>query len=93
MEFGESFEDCARRETSEETTLILGRVNYAAVTNDIFPEEGKHYITVYMRGEYLLGEPKVVEELIFSNFSDLTKMLKNWFKLIFFNCYFNIENS
>ena len=61
LEFGESFEDCARREVDEETGLGLGKVNYFATTNDIFTGEKKHYVTIFMGGEYIGGEPEVKE--------------------------------
>ncbi len=50
LEFGEGFEDCARREVLEETGLRLCTVRFAAVTNDVFSEEGRHYVTVFMVG-------------------------------------------
>lgn len=55
LEFGESFEHCARRETLEETGLSLGKVSFAAITNDIFEQTNKHYITIFMKGEYRGG--------------------------------------
>lgn len=51
LEFGESVEDCARREVLEETGLELLTVSKGfACTNDVFTEEGKHYITVWVEG-------------------------------------------
>lgn len=48
LEFGESFEDCARREAREETGLILSQVRFIDMTNDIFMEEDKHYISIFL---------------------------------------------
>ncbi|MEK6901677.1 MAG: NUDIX domain-containing protein, partial [Nanoarchaeota archaeon] len=45
LEFGESFEDCARRETFEETGISIKNIRFITATNDIFSEE-KHYITL-----------------------------------------------
>ena len=56
LEFGESFETCAIRETQEETGLIIADVRFRAITNDLFEAEGKHYITVWMEGIYVSGE-------------------------------------
>lgn len=56
IEFGESIEDCARRETREETSIEVGAVTFLAITNDLFAAEGKHYITVWLKGEYSSGE-------------------------------------
>jgi len=50
LEFGETWEACAVREVREETGLELAAISFAAVTNDVFSEEGKHYITLFMQG-------------------------------------------
>jgi 8-oxo-dGTP diphosphatase len=49
LEFGESWQACAEREVREETGLELHSIRVAAVTNDVFAEEGKHYITIFMQ--------------------------------------------
>ncbi|KAK2000700.1 NUDIX domain-containing protein [Colletotrichum falcatum] len=52
LEFGESFSECAERETLEETGLrVRAAGDVAAVTNDVFGDLGKHYITVFVRCE------------------------------------------
>lgn len=56
LEFGETWEECARRETAEEVGLELSNISFARVTNDMFPEEQKHYVTIYMRADYGSGE-------------------------------------
>ena len=67
IEWFESFVECAAREMLEETGLIekehyvFPNENPVFATNDIFPEEKKHYITVYMRAHYYLGETEVKE--------------------------------
>ena len=61
LEFGESWEECARRETIEESGVVITNIRFVAVTNDISPEEQTHYITIFMRGEYESGEPTVRE--------------------------------
>ena len=48
LEFGESFETCAERETLEETGLKISDVRYLNATNSVFTAENKHYITVFM---------------------------------------------
>lgn len=52
LEFGESWEACAQREVLEETGLMIIDAQFYAVTNDIFYESSKHYITIFMRASY-----------------------------------------
>ncbi len=59
LEFGETPEECARREAKEETGLDLVDVHFRCLTNDIFSVEGKHYITIWMEGECESGEAVV----------------------------------
>ena len=62
LEYGESVEACARREVEEETGLKLISVSKGfAVTNDIFAEEDKHYITVWV--EATVEDRAVAENL------------------------------
>ncbi|ORY59439.1 NUDIX hydrolase domain-like protein [Leucosporidium creatinivorum] len=48
LEFGESWEECARREILEETGLAVRDVRFLTATNDVFVAEVKHYITIFM---------------------------------------------
>ncbi|KEF56308.1 uncharacterized protein A1O9_07889 [Exophiala aquamarina CBS 119918] len=53
LEHGESFEECAMRETREETGLEIERVEFLTATNDLMPSskgDGAllHYATVFM---------------------------------------------
>ena len=59
LDFGETPEACAIRETEEESGLRIVAPEFFAITNDIFAEDGKHYITVWMRAEVGEGEPAV----------------------------------
>ena len=61
LEFGESFERCCKREVLEETGVIINNISPVVFTNDIFYEEGFHYITLFFKGEYKSGEPFVAE--------------------------------
>lgn len=61
LEFGESFEDGARREILEETGLTVKNIKQIVATNDIFIKEGKHYVTIFMACEYQGGIPTARE--------------------------------
>ena len=61
LEFGESVEDCARREAFEETGLRLKLIKPGPYTNDLMPSEAKHYVTVYVQASVEPGDPKVLE--------------------------------
>ena len=59
LEFGESPEGCAARELREETGLQVAKLRFRAITNDVFAEIGKHYITIWMEGQWEAGEASV----------------------------------
>jgi 8-oxo-dGTP diphosphatase len=61
IEYGETVEDAARREVTEETSLVIGPLEKGPWTNDVFINEHKHYITVFMKGAYIDGQAKVLE--------------------------------
>lgn len=51
LDFGESPASCAVRETLEETGLQVTNVEFVAITNDLLADAGRHYITIWMRGD------------------------------------------
>jgi 8-oxo-dGTP diphosphatase len=59
LEFGESPEACAIREAEEETSLKITNVRFLGLTNDVFVESSKHYITIWMQGDVESGEARV----------------------------------
>jgi 8-oxo-dGTP diphosphatase len=59
LEYGESPEACAARETMEETGVAITNLHALGFTNDVFEESGLHYITLWMAGEYASGEAAV----------------------------------
>jgi len=61
LEFNESLEECSKREVLEESGLNITNVRFAGITNDIFRNEGKHYITIFMISDWESGEPKIME--------------------------------
>jgi 8-oxo-dGTP diphosphatase len=59
LEFGETFEEGARREVMEETSIRLNSARVIAVNNDIV--ETAHFVTVGLLSEDFEGEAKVME--------------------------------
>jgi len=48
LEGGESFEQCAKRETLEEVGVVLESASYWEVENVIFDAEQKHFVTIFL---------------------------------------------
>jgi 8-oxo-dGTP diphosphatase len=61
LEFNESVEDCARRETMEEAGIAIKNLRPGPYTNDIMEKEGRHYITVFIIADYDAGEVRIME--------------------------------
>jgi 8-oxo-dGTP diphosphatase len=61
LEFGESWEQCAKREAIEEIGSEITNVQFLAATNDLFEAEGKHYVTIWMTADWQANEPESKE--------------------------------
>ncbi|HWQ99461.1 MAG TPA: NUDIX hydrolase [Candidatus Methylomirabilis sp.] len=61
LEFGESIENCARREVLEELGVTIRRPRVVTLTNDVFVHEGRHYITIFVVSDLDAGEPHICE--------------------------------
>jgi len=61
LEWGETPEKTAVREVLEETGLKVVNPRFGGMTNDVFEEEGKHYITIWMIVDWEEGEAKITE--------------------------------
>lgn len=88
LEFGESFEETGVREIKEETGLEISNVHFAALTNDHFEKEGKHYVTVWLVANWVAGEPTLNEpdkfvEMGWYDFDTLpAPLFMNWQNLL-----------
>ena len=56
LDFGEEPAGCAAREAEEETGVTVGHPRLIAVTNDVFAEERRHYVTLWFEAEHQAGE-------------------------------------
>ncbi len=61
LEFGETPEECARREVLEESGLHLENIRRGPWANVMFQEAQKHYITLFMLATAPYGEPQRLE--------------------------------
>jgi 8-oxo-dGTP diphosphatase len=61
LDFGESWEACGAREVFEETGVVIKNIRYLAVTNDIFEQENKHYVTIWLESDWQTNEPEIKE--------------------------------
>jgi 8-oxo-dGTP diphosphatase len=60
LEFGESFEDCAKRETMEEAGIKINNVRFLRLMN-FKNSSGKHYADIGLVADWASGDPKTME--------------------------------
>jgi len=58
LEFGETLEECTKRELLEETNLKAESVKKLWFTNDVYAQENKHYVSIFMLVDTISGEIK-----------------------------------
>lgn len=61
MEFGETIEECARRELREEAGIELHKYTMGPYTNDVFEDVRQHYVTMLIVARETTGEPQNIE--------------------------------
>ena len=61
LEYFENIFDCAKREVHEEVGIEIKNLQISTFTNDFFKKEQKHYVTLYVLGDYSSGEVRVCE--------------------------------
>ncbi len=59
IHFGETFEQAAIRATQEEIGVSISDAKFRVITNDIFDEEHKQFVMVWMEAKYVSGEPRL----------------------------------
>lgn len=59
LEYGESFEEGAEREVSEETGILLNKIKVICINND--KNGHAHFITIGLMSDDFRGEPKILE--------------------------------
>ncbi|MFA5009908.1 MAG: NUDIX domain-containing protein [Patescibacteria group bacterium] len=60
MEYMESFEDCAKRETREEADIEITNIRFLRLMN-LKAYAPKHYVDIGLVADWKSGEPKVME--------------------------------
>lgn len=88
MEFGEAFEQTAKREVAEEVGLKIKNVRFGGVSNTVFSDEEIHSVTVWVTSDYASGEeknlePEKISELKWCTFDSLPNPLfEPWNELL-----------
>ena len=77
LEFLESFEDCAIRETKEECGIEIKNIRFQYLTN-VTKYAPKHYVHIGLIAEWASGDPKTMEpdkagEWLWYDLNDLPK--------------------
>jgi 8-oxo-dGTP diphosphatase len=61
LEFMETIENCARRETMEEVGVTITNIQKPVFTEDFFTEEDKHYLTALVTADWETNDPQLLE--------------------------------
>jgi 8-oxo-dGTP diphosphatase len=62
MELGESFFDTCKREIKEEIDIVIDAVKVVEIVNNVFEEEGLHYVTIYLSAKWNPSQiPRIME--------------------------------
>ncbi|KAK0762360.1 hypothetical protein N5P37_005173 [Trichoderma harzianum] len=82
LEPGEELLDCGARETLEETGLEVEGKGVFTITNDVFLNEGKHYITIF--ANFVMKDPNQEPQVMEKNKCD-GWYWKSWDELLAIN--------
>lgn len=91
LEFGESWEECAKREVMEETGVKIANIRFVAATNDLFPDHNKHYTTIWVASDWEEGEPTITEpdKWVDQEWRDFSTLPDNLFE----PCWLNLRKA
>ena len=59
IDFGETIENCAKREVKEEMDIEIKNLKVVGFTNDLFKKDKKHYITIWVFSDWKSGKEKM----------------------------------
>lgn len=87
LDFGETPEECAMREAREETGINVTSVSFIGITNDLFEDNEKHFITIWMKANSFEGTPYInaayeMTDLQWFDWTDLPNNLFEPFKKV-----------
>lgn len=68
VDWGESVQAGVAREVLEETGLVVEPVKLVGFTDDLWPEDDQHFVTLYFRCKIVGGALEVVEPTKINNF-------------------------
>lgn len=82
LEYRESFEDCARRETKEECGIEIGNIKFSFVAN-VDKYMPKHYVHIGLIADWKSGKPRVLEakKCEFWKWYDMSKLPSPLFEM------------
>jgi len=62
IDFGETAIETARREVKEEIGVNIDNLEVLGFTEDFFEKEQKHYITIFIKADWMAGELKASDK-------------------------------
>src|SRR3989338_1830342 len=61
LEFAETLTDGAKRELKEETNLLPNSIQFITITEEVYEELERHYVTIWFEVVCKSGVPKITE--------------------------------
>lgn len=67
LEYGETFEECARREMKEETGLDVEVDRFLYLSEALAPDRSRHIVNVFLQARVIGGELQVGDEQVLAS--------------------------